>query len=391
MATYKTDRDRKYGFVGKFKFSYTVTLISDARGATFGVRFNNAQINSGALISFKDDVEFAADITIGRRFPSEDPNGLPGNFSNWFDPQLTSPNYDLINYGPKIPLKFKIKNTGLDLRGEFILDIQPDLDVNKDSFFTKGQGGQGVDFYFRYVSGTVEGYVFDGRPLTELVEISEHYPLKELRVPNTCNTTNQVWVQEELTEKTVRQWPKYTTINWFETINSNLRSRAGIYVIHTKSNGQTSTHSRFLDYSNNSFSTISYGFTKTAAAWQTRQYGSGPSIPSSGYIRIGGNVDFGEYKIEPLIVPNGIVTEDTWDLRSDTNWSAKALITIYQEPTRKVTFDSQIYHWNKPYNDYLKGLIMLMDDSINFFINHVLSTRDTMCDVSSTHGALRNY
>ena len=28
MATYKTDRDRNYGFVGKFKFSYTVRFLT---------------------------------------------------------------------------------------------------------------------------------------------------------------------------------------------------------------------------------------------------------------------------------------------------------------------------------------------------------------------------
>jgi hypothetical protein len=45
MATYKTDRDRNYGFVGKFKFNYTVTLISAQ--ADFGLRFGSAQVNMG--------------------------------------------------------------------------------------------------------------------------------------------------------------------------------------------------------------------------------------------------------------------------------------------------------------------------------------------------------
>ena len=358
MATYKTDRDRNYGFVGKFKFSYTVTLIS--AGPDFGLRFGSAQVNSGAYIIFEKESpdaeikQFTANITIGTETPDAD--------SNWFGEQAnifntTSPGYNLQNIGNVIPLYYDIKNaTGLFLSGLFILDIQKDLDINKDGLLLKGQGGQGQNFYYRYVSGTVEGYVFDGNPLSEFVEISEHYPLKETRVPNTCNTTNQVWVPDQLNEKTVRQWPKYTTIDWFESINPNLKSRFGIYVQHTKSNGQTSTFARNLDYV--SSGRFDYKSKKTAYAWQTRQFGSGPSIPSSGYIRMGGNVDYGEFKIETLVVPNGVATQDTWDLRADASWAAKAKIVLFQEPTRKVTFDSQILNWDKPYTDYLKGYII---------------------------------
>jgi len=349
MATYKTDRDRNYGFVGKFKFSYTV------RFKTTGLEENNfssAQILSCAYIIFTDENNIlVGQGTIGLRFPDEGKD-------NWFgedDGTVQSPNYSLIGLGVKVPFYYKLGSDD-KFRGIFILDVQSNLDKTKD------QKSDGSDietrggFWYRDVSGTVEGYFFDGKPLSEFVEISEHYPLKETRVPNACQSTNQVWSPEDLTEKTVRQWPKYTTINWFELINTNLKARNGIYIIHTKSNGQTSIFSKSIDYTNNPFTTVSYKFKKTAYAWQAIE--PGRSFSTSGYIRIGGSVAYEEFKIEPLVTPNGIVTEDTWELRSDPVIKGKIKIDLEQEPARNVTFDSQIYNWDKPYTDYLKGYII---------------------------------
>jgi PKD repeat protein len=354
MATYKTDRDRNYGFVGKFKFSYTV------RFKTTGLNENNfssAQILSSAYIIFTDDSNvLVGQGTIGLRFPDESGNGE--SVDNWFGENVGtvgSPNFNLVGLGVKVPFYYKL---GADdrFRGIFILDVQSDLDKTKDQRSDSSDIETRGGYWYRDVSGTVEGYFFDGKPLSEFVEISEHYPLKESRVPNTCQSTNQVWSPEDLTEKTVRQWPKYTTINWFELINTNLKARNGIYIIHTKSNGQTSIFSKSIDYTNNPFATVSYKFKKIAYAWQA--FEPGRSFPTSGYIRIGGSVSYEDYKIEPLITPNGFVTEDTWELRSDPVIKGKIKIDIQQDPSRNVTFDSQIYNWDKPYTDYLKGYII---------------------------------
>ena len=363
MATYKTDRDRNYGFVGKFKFSYTVRFDDESAIIDFGT----VKVLAGAYIIFDQDQNFTAQISIGRSFPDDKVDSVLGGAGfNWFGEaanilNVSIPSYKLFdNFGNKIPLIFKLKGA-VDLRGSFILDIQPPLDKNKDSFILIGQNiNNAGKRYFRDVSGTVEGYVYQGKPLLEFVEISEHYPLKEIRVPNTCNTTNQVWSADELTEKTVRQWPKYTSLNWFESIDFSKKGRMGIFVIHTKSNGQTSSFSKFQDYSPNPFEIVSYGADKKAYAWQSYRSGR-ESIATSGYIKIGGNVNYSDYTIPPLNTPNGTVTEDTWELRSDENWLGKAKIELYQEPSRNVTFDSQIYNWDKPYSDYLKGYIIGFD------------------------------
>jgi PKD repeat protein/alpha-tubulin suppressor-like RCC1 family protein len=371
MATYKTDRDRNYGFVGKFKFSYTVRFLTRDINDN---NFTSAQILSSAYIIFTDENNvLLGQGTIGLRFPDESssPNQTA---SEWFGESVgtvQSPNFSLIGIGVKIPFFYKL---GADdkFRGIFILDVQGDLDKTKDKISDDTNEGTSGGYWYRDVSGTVEGYFFDGKPLSEFVEISEHYPLKETRVPNTCQSTNQVWSPEDLTEKTVRQWPKYTTLNWFESINPNIKSKNGIYIIHTKSNGQTSIFSKSIEYTNNLFTTVSYGIKKTAYAWQS--FNPGSSYATSGYIRIGGSVAYEDYKIEPLVTPNGVVTEDSWELRSDPVIKGKIKIALYQEPSRKVTFDSQIFNWDKPYTDYLKGYI------IGFDSKGVLENKNFICD-----------
>ena len=95
---------------------------------------------------------------MGRKLPTERDQYGFGN-DNWFT-YLSAPNYDLLDVVPIIPLYFKLKGAQ-ELRGIFILDVQQELDTTKDSFVGKGQGGSGVAFYFREVSGTVEGYIYN--------------------------------------------------------------------------------------------------------------------------------------------------------------------------------------------------------------------------------------
>lgn len=84
MATYKTDRDRNYGFVGKFKFSYTVRFF----GANTSVDFTNVDVKSGAYIQFKQGDDFQAKVSIGRYFP--DDQFPAGNGSDWFGNEFGS-------------------------------------------------------------------------------------------------------------------------------------------------------------------------------------------------------------------------------------------------------------------------------------------------------------
>ena len=89
-------------------------------------------------------------------------------------------------------------------------------------------------------SGTVEGYVFYGAVMNEFVDIQEYYPSKDyfINSPVCPDNQNQYWYQEDLNEKTIRHWPKYTTLNWFETPDRTKKSRMGIYLKVTASNNK---------------------------------------------------------------------------------------------------------------------------------------------------------
>ena len=65
MATYKTDRDRNYGFVGKFKFSYTVRFLTASLNEN---NFTSAKVLSSAYIIFKEDVVEIGKTAIGYNF-----------------------------------------------------------------------------------------------------------------------------------------------------------------------------------------------------------------------------------------------------------------------------------------------------------------------------------
>jgi hypothetical protein len=170
MATYKTDRDRNYGFVGKFKFSYTVRFLTRDINDN---NFTSAQILSSAYIIFTDENNvLLGQGTIGLRFPDESssPNQTA---SDWFGESVgtvQSPNFSLIGIGVKIPFFYKLGSDD-KFRGIFILDVQGDLDKTKDKISDDTNEGTSGGYWYRDVSGTVEGYFFDGKPLSEFVEI----------------------------------------------------------------------------------------------------------------------------------------------------------------------------------------------------------------------------
>jgi hypothetical protein len=118
MATYKTDRDRNYGFVGKFKFSYTVRFLTANLEEN---NFSGAQVLSGAFIIFEDgNQEEIGRCLVSRTFPDL------GN-SNWFGENaditsLNAPAFVLVGLGVKIPFHFKIRAGAGELRDTFILD-----------------------------------------------------------------------------------------------------------------------------------------------------------------------------------------------------------------------------------------------------------------------------
>ncbi len=211
MATYKIDRSRNISFIGKFKFNYEVAFGNfDIFSGRFGAKAN---FTTGSYVSFN----YGSDLFIGQcavvnRNIEDNRNNLPlnrngdGGISAFYHNDLDV--FDDINKTASIRFTYKL---------------------NADMF--GGPTGGSVDDFFvlstipynrfadeiAVVSGTIEGVMYYGTPTNEFVSIDEYYPSENYFIPagNNCGD-DEFWKLRKLDEKTIRQWPKYTTLNWFE-------------------------------------------------------------------------------------------------------------------------------------------------------------------------------
>ena len=77
-------------------------------------------------------------------------------------------------------------------------------------------------------SGTVRAKVSLSSPYLEYVDINEHYPLEGPFEYDNCGS--EYYIPADLTEETVRQWPKYTTIDWFELLDTRKNAKCSMSV-----------------------------------------------------------------------------------------------------------------------------------------------------------------
>jgi len=103
------------------------------------------------------------------------------------------------------------------------------------------------------VSGTIKAKVYTAAPYLEYVDINEHYPLDGPYEYDNCGS--EFYIPADLTEETVRQWPKYTTIDWFELLDTRKTAvcSMAIYAEFTSKKGIKT-----------------YGASKTYPAWPPR-------------------------------------------------------------------------------------------------------------------------
>ena len=103
-------------------------------------------------------------------------------------------------------------NLGFDpkLTGYFILETLPP---------PQGDAILGpIPIQIYRVSGTVRAKISLSAPYLEYVDINEHYPLEGPFKYDNCGS--EYYIPADLTEETVRQWPKYTTVDWFELLDT---------------------------------------------------------------------------------------------------------------------------------------------------------------------------
>ena len=354
MATYKIDRASSLQTTGKFKFDYQVVIAgSDLNAGTTNL-YNN--VAAGAFPSFIlksvtcslyvgeiPPITKGGDSTPGGH-PWDDRGGLFG-FGNFLDPRDST---------VKIPITFSYQSpgeliaNGVRYKGGFsetiIFYTEPYDKVNKPD---------------KILSGSVEGEFFVGLGTNEFVDIDEYYPSENYFIgsPVCPDNEDEYWRNKDLTKETVRQWPKYTSLNWYETVDPTQQSYVGVKLKFTSPKGQVTTFTKYFVIPNPGQLDILQQDEKFINAWTTFS-------SNSGYVSISSNipVDAGDpefvqkahsqcdtqnYSLSPF--PNAIITDTP---------KCTATIDLKSDAPRKVTFESQILDWNNSHTDPLTSYVI---------------------------------
>jgi PKD repeat protein len=342
MATYRIDRARGMTFSGKFKFDFQVT-IGNEEALKGGVVIGQSKLQAGAYVRFNYGADaFQAECFVGRfsEFPTGSSlfghpwpeNGGTYSFGNFYGVRKVT-----------IPLTVRIKaDQGISITQVFTIDVI-DFDIASKQVFN--------------YSGSVEGEFFYGMTMDEYVDIDEYYPSENyfIKSPVCPDNENEYWKLKDLNETTIRQWPKYTTLKWYELPNPKYKVTCGFKIKTFNSKGNVTTISK--TYTTNAPLFNDYSIVKQLNAWTG-------TITNSGYISASSNVQYSDDEIY-LKTNNVAVDSENFTVNpfpgtkigNDPQSSARIELTI--APSRKATFEAQVHDWKKLHTDkftaYLVG------------------------------------
>ena len=355
MALYKIDRSRNLKFIGKFKFNYTIVLSTFQSAGSNG-QWVYSTFNRGAYIYFDRGVEtFQAACLVANKNADSDSRFFGNPFDSLAD--FGQIHYDPVTGLHDIRFYYFIKGK-ISHRGYFVLSKQTGPNSN-DASSNTGENTKGTT-YFRTIRGSIEGYVYDNDPLNEFVEISEYYPSEVQTKPGNCpGSTDEFWTEKKLDENLVRQWPKYTTLNWFESPDPKGKRTVGIYIKHTSSDGKISNFSASYPDSPSFFT--SYIAAKQLNAW------SQDETSNSGYIVVGSTLDYEQKNIIPARTDNVTVDLDNFTInQKPIGYARQAQIEVRMNPSRNVSFESVVKDWNQNHTDDLTAyLVGFNSDGVN--------------------------
>ena len=346
MAIYRTNRSRTTSFIGKFKFNYEVVLGNPPGEPT--TRDGAAIYTTNAAINFSSTTPFFNfSGIVGYNPPTTKAFEYP-----WLGTDYGEISSSVVEkVGNKVKIKFSFSlsagfgqgQNNLDIKDSFVIDL---VEVNLRDF--------GV------FTGSVEGEVYFGAPLEEYVEIDEFLPSEIKTQPSSsgCGDDEIVSVKE-LDKNTVRQFPRYTTINWFEMTKPNSTGKMGIILRTVDSKGKTNQFSKFYPINFSNARRVSYAFGKKINAWA-----GGTS--NSGYISFYENSSGLDVQKISAKTTDVSVDLDNFSLRNiprdlfDIGLPADmtAFIELSGEPTRSVTFNAHIYDWDSLHTEPLKAYLV---------------------------------
>ena len=348
MSLYKINRSRSLSFFGKFKFDYTVEF----NGTNTEWRFYGSP--RGAYINFERISAFRAQCVVSNR------EIIDGDNSNYIDFPFGGGVYFGLP-SPKLnkvyEVRFLYKLEGVNkFSGYFTLLVEPPPNANDEQLGNPGDelAGGGLSRR-RIVRGSIEGYVYDNDPLNEYVDISEYYPSEAQKIPGNCpGSLDELWFNKKLDKDTVRQWPKYTTLNWFEAPNPLGKRTLGIYIKHT-SNNTFSVHSASYEDSPSFFT--AYNFNKSFNAWSDDTQGN------SGYCTISSNLDYVNNNIIPARTDRVTVDLDKFNIIfAERGYSRQATSLVFDSsPVRNVSFEAVVKDWKENHSDELTAYIVGFD------------------------------
>ena len=221
------------------------------------------------------------------------------------------------------------------------------------------------------VTGTVKAKIALSSPYLEYVDINEHFPLDGPYEYDNCGS--EFYNPADLTEETVRQWPKYTTIDWFELLDTRKNATCSLSINvdfisseGTKNFGASKTYSAWPP--NFNLSNFNYALRPTyQVSRNIRSHASGDATANGSiYVSYAGTeLSGGQNK--SISIPG--VSCDTFSysivgsgIRGyifGQQSSRQAQIEMTSRPTRTVTWHSQIKDWkdnhSKETTVYLAG------------------------------------
>ena len=377
MAVYKIDRSRNISFMGKFKFNYEVVFgnTSEIAGGS-----NSGQTNftTGSYIRFEYGDIFTGSCAVVNRDPEQNESNKPlylngdGGIS-FFGPNL----FDEINKTASVKFSFNLiaKEFGQTVKDSFILFSVP-YDPNSQEVVR--------------VTGTIEGTMYFGMPMNEFVGIDEYYPSENYFLPSASNCgDDEYWKPKNLDKNTVRQWPKYTTLNWFELSDTTKKSVMGIYIQHTNSKGQKQVFSKTY-YGNTSVFPTDYTVRKYCNSFVG-------TVANSGYVSVSSNVPFSALEERVFAsTPYAYIDTENFDVKAhpdafpgDPNPKSFARFTILTEASRKASFESVVKQWKDNYSEKLTAYIVGFESiGKTFFYKRKEYPFPTFQKVETTNGII---
>jgi PKD repeat protein len=342
MSLYKIDRSRNVGFVGKFKFNYQF-VFGDPRlvNTSLARVTGKANINVGAAVAF-DYGPLIFEGSIATAWVGGD----IGKISNYPDPDNGTGMFGT----PSYPRPLTARSSLLVRIKVGAISTTFDVPIEDIPFDPNGKS-VGLS------AGTVEGYFYYGHPYNEFVDIQEYYPSENYFItsPVCPDNQNEYWKDKDLDDKTVRQWPKYTTLRWFETHDPNKKGQAGVYLKISNSKGNRIFSRNFI--TNPPVFSTDYTVRKILNAWAG-------NISNSGYISVSSNVPFSETdNIQKAFTTKASCDPDNFSVlpNSDKVYEdvkSRASINVLTEAARQASFHSEIYDWTSSHSDDLTAYVV---------------------------------